>query len=494
MDGKSECLALIAMAKNCVNSAPQFKNHLNNWFNDANKLLRSSRLESFHGEKKLDDLALSLRYLWLQFARSHTDPIFKSPSKTDKFRMPFGYKYKYAYDRWARSEHLEERCRTYRPPVAGWNNDHVMFASGMAGINGVVNFIKGRISRRSSSQIRMYEFGGYFEFTHLFRALNDSSFKGSICKTHESFIKKVASGRGHILMFEPVSCNWGQEVIDLDAFFTAWKSPKTRKTSAIIIDTTVTGARFPMDLFLEGLSTDAPDYVVQVSSGLKLDQEGLEFAGAGIVSVYTPPGVPRKKLEDYTKRLRKLRRTLAIGLPVNELAALEFPEFLDLKSHQRHIDAVFENNAAFARSITVADGVLESISHPATRQDARPWAVSPFVLVRIRGGREEDKDFVKIVLRQEIKKRKLRIDNGTSFGFRSHRFAMGIVDKPGKATFRIALGSRRGPSFFGLIDLINEISAYPDFAAMKAAYPKALDKLRARHKEKPPAQVKRKGP
>jgi len=491
MDGKSECLALITLAKNCVDSAPGFKEQLDGWFKDANKLLKSSKLETLSGEKKLDDLALSLRYLWLLFARSHTDTIFKSPSKSDKFRMPSGYKYKYAYDRWARSEHLEKRCHSYRPPIAGWECDHVMFASGMAAINGVINLIKGKFAKRSPKPMRMYEFGGYFEFKHLFRALNDKAFKGSICQTHEDFIKRVASGKGDILMFEPVSCNWGQEVIDLDAFTKAWRAAAPHRASAIIVDTTITGSRFPMEAFLESLSSDAPDVVVQASSGLKLDQEGLEFAGAGIVSVYTPPGVPRDKLQRYTKRLRKLRRTLALGLPVSELAALEFPAFLNLQSHQRHIDAVFENNALFARSITIGQGILETISHPAMRQDTRSWAVSPFVLFRITGGRKEDKEFLKYVIRHEAGARKLRLDNGTSFGFRSHRFAMGIVDKPGIATFRIAMGSRRGPSLFGLIDLINELAAYPDFVVMRAAYPKLAAKPRAQIRETTPKGAKK---
>jgi len=39
-------------------------------------------------------------------------------------------------------------------------------------------------------------------------------------------------------------------------------------------------------------------------------------------------------------------------------------------------------------------------------------------------------------------------------------------------SLRVALGTRRGPSLDGVIELFQELAAYPDFGALRKAYPK----------------------
>ena len=87
-----------------------------------------------------------------------------------------------------------------------------------------------------------------------------------------------------------------------------------------------------------------------------------------------------------------------------------------------------------------------------------------------------DRALLRMILEVESRNRNLSFVSGSSFGFRSHRFEMGFVQGDKYSALRIAMGSRTGPSFYGVIDLFKHLSTFKDFKALKKAYPEIAAK------------------
>jgi hypothetical protein len=98
--------------------------------------------------------------------------------------------------------------------------------------------------------------------------------------------------------------------------------------SLVILDTTLTGPTFPMSRMLEPLSGETAPVVINVRSGLKLDQAGLELVNVGILSVYTHIATRASLFADIAASLRHLRTVLGLGLTLDEISTLEAPWFL----------------------------------------------------------------------------------------------------------------------------------------------------------------------
>lgn len=64
------------------------------------------------------------------------------------------------------------------------------------------------------------------------------------------------------------------------------------------------------------------------------------------------------------------------------------------------------------------------------------------------------------------------VAHGSSFGFRGTRYET-IIPRAADAVglFKVAVGSRSGPSLGALVDVMRHLSAFPSFAAMRRAMP-----------------------
>lgn len=215
---------------------------------------------------------------------------------------------------------------------------------------------------------------------------------------------------------------------------------------------------------------------MRYSSGLKLDQAGLELANVGILSLFVPEGAPgmppAPRLGHY---LRKMRTILGSGLTLDEVAALEAPWFLDRKSFERHCRAVFVNNAMVSACLQGIKGIFSRIVHPslADPQSPVPTVQAPFSVLHLREDSLDNHGFLLAVLAAEARRRGLCFDAGSSFGFRGHRYEVIIprlADR--KGLFKVAMGARGGPSRTGIVELMQELAACPDMQALRARYPK----------------------
>jgi len=480
-----ECRYLIRLADRLESLISAENSGLKDWRDRANALLHSQDLESLTGERTLDDLALQLRREWLHFANSVSSRYFRSPTSFQLPRLPSGSAAPTPYDRWMQPVSLEQRASGYHPAPEGWRADHVLFNTGMGVVTCLLPVLRTMFQPRTDSPLRMHGLGGYFEIMDLITANNDDLFQASIFRDQAQLRTSVSSGESQVIYVEPVSCRFDLDVFDLDAFLDAWKQRPQNIPGVIVFDTTLTANRFPIAEVLQRLQPGKPWAVVQFSSVLKLDQEGLEFSNGGLMSVYS---VNAGNMEDFSFRMRRFRSAMGLGLTMDQLAMLDYPGFMDQAIIERHANAIFENNAYLAKRVDTGEDLLfDSKSHPVLNGDTEyPWAVAPFVYFQLRKGSDkEDLQLLKHVFYNEAEKRGLTFMPGSSFGFRGHRCELGgIRDVPGYETIRVAMGARKGPNVDEAVKLLNDLGLMRDFGRIREMYPELVDVARKEAEQK----------
>jgi len=474
-----ECNYLIELAHRLETSIEDAGERLKLWHESANALLQSPDIESLAGERALEQLSLQLRSEWLRYANSISSCYLKSPPSFQLPRIPSGDTAATPYDRWMQPIALEKRANNYHRVPEGWHADHVMFNTGMGAITCMLLVMRTMFHPRAASPLRFHGLGGYFEIMDLITANNDELFQARIFQDQKQLRDSVSVGGSQLLYIEPVSCRFNLDIFDLEKFLSAWKQRPGNIPTILIFDTTLTGNLFPIEEVLTRTDPYKPAVVIQISSTLKLDQEGLEFSNGGLMSVYsTKP----ENTADMSFRMRRFRSAMGLGLNMDQIAALDYPGFLEQAISDRHSAAIFETNEYVARRVDAGDGLLfDSISHPALNGDSTcPWAVAPFVYLRLRkGSNKEDLEFLKYVFFTESQKRNMTFQPGSSFGFRGHRCELGgIRDVPGYETIRVAMGCRRGPNIQEAIQLINELSHMQTFDKLRAKYPALVEVAR----------------
>lgn len=393
-------------------------------------------------ERQLETAALTLRRAWLKAAHRLGDTTLKSPRDGDTAHVPCGDSLHFGYERDLDVSILEDRGAAYAPPPAGWTSDMVIFRSGQASLATILQFVASAWGDRRTMSVA--HAGAYFETTALLDAWPRRNFR----LTHGTAVS------ADVVIGEPVWCNGG--------FAATKRLPRARRV--LLIDTTMVGAACDLGPWLLSASDDC-NIAIAFSSGLKLDQAGLELANVGIARVLVRDGAPARS--EIAGRLRQLRGLMATGLTLDELSALSAPWFLDRAYVDNYVAEIFANNRALAQAIGRESPVLEPRCHPALTSSAD----APFCAVQLREpSPSRYRRFVEIV-DQECHRRGLLLTKGGSFGFRGHRFEL-IEPAPGQGHpfLRLAMGWRGGHSCRGLAELFRELAIHQSFAALDRAY------------------------
>lgn len=478
---RDEALRLLALADALVGDLPEGHGaFLQPWRGQVRGWLTNPKLESLDGERALDALALNLRFLWLRHAHGQSARYLMSPPHRDKKILPNRNTLGFPYDRWLKPEFLEQRLSALHPAPAGWLGEAVILSSGMAAISAFLQYHRALVDKlwdRPRGPVTLHWHGGYFEIARTLQLICNSAFQARRHAQPQTLFDSVAKGLGDVVLLEPVAADIGLEVFDLDALIAAWRQRSADRPCVVVVDTSLVGDAFPMHRLCRELGPTPPAMVVQIRSGLKLDQAGLELGNVGLVNLFMPAtDANHVLLARVADSLRQARTTLGVGPSHDTCAALSTPFFLNPQEFTRHAQAVFANNAAFAKALAPlakpSGGLIGEVIHPSLSSSAaRSWAVAPYVNLRYASDGEGARAFLATVLEQEGRERNLCFRSGSSFGFRSHRFEMGFVRGIKFDSLRVALGSRAGPSLDGVIRLFQDLAAYPDFAALRRAYP-----------------------
>ena len=214
-----------------------------------------------------------------------------------------------------------------RRPPAGWTSDMVIFRSGQAALASILQFVAAAWGDKRTLSVA--HAGAYFETTALLAAWPRRTFR----PTPASVVS------ADVVIGEPVWCN--------GCFGATERLPRARHV--LLLDTTMVGPSHDLCSCLAAAADDC-EVAIAFSSGLKLDQAGLELANVGIARVLVRDGA-RPRATEIAGRLRQLRGLMATGLTLDELSALSAPWFLDRAYVDTYTTAIFANNRLLAQSI-----------------------------------------------------------------------------------------------------------------------------------------------
>jgi hypothetical protein len=372
-------------------------------------------------ERQLDAAALALRRNWLGLAHRSGDATLKSPHTGHVAHVACGSDVSFGYERDIDVSLLEQRGDYLQAP-AGWEADLVLFRCGQAALACLVHFAAAQWGK--NHPLTVAHAGAYFETASL------------LASWPQRMIRQVDDAvAADIVIAEPVWC---------DGEFGCGKHlPKARH--ALLLDITMSGPAYDLAPHLD----DCP-LVIAYSSGLKLDQAGLELANAGIVRVLARDGT-----REMGTALRQLRGLTGSGLTLDELSALSAPWFMDRTYAEHYTAAIFANNRALAEAVGSRSPLFGPRCHPSL---ADPAAEAPFCALTLNEPSPERYRALEARIAGECERRGLLAVKGGSFGFRGHRFEL-IEPEDGRTFLRVAMGWRDGWSRQGLCELFAELAA-----------------------------------
>ncbi|MES1152532.1 MAG: hypothetical protein ABUL54_11585, partial [Dongia sp.] len=424
--------------------------------------LMEDNLSPWEMAAEIDRLALALRRICLGLAHAASDRALRSPRDKDLTMAPDGTAIDFGYERSIAPETLEDRCERYAPAPKGWHADHILFSSGQAAMNTLLLALSPR-GATPTNPPRIRHLGGYFETEELVAMLASHGMAREL--------PKLGSDTADVLIMEPVYFDRAAQshVVDIQAALRTHCASAEGCPSLVVVDTTLDGPCFDLERILPAAMgcLAPPPLVVRLSSGLKLDQAGLELANVGIVSLYRHE---RQTFAiDPVEKLKKARVLIGAGLGFDAIGTLDAPWFLDRAFARSYAEAVFENNALLATRLAEtrldSGGLFAHVSHPSLEVAG---AQAPFVLLQLHEDSPENYRRLEEIIAHKAKARHVRFDKGGSFGFRGHRYEA-ILPEAGEIMpfLRIAVGARKGWSRDGVVTLLEEIARAPSIEALE---------------------------
>jgi hypothetical protein len=461
-DVAAECDRLIALADGMPALPERRRTIAGAWYSQVIELTQAPSIETPDGEQRLDRLVSNLRRAWMATAHEHADLTYRSPLADEHKLLPSRTTIAYGYERSLEQNPLESRLPAYRPVPSGWSARHLLFSSGMAALSGIMQTLPAILgSRRSRPSLLVA--AAYYETLDLVE-LGTHGCSARIVGDEASFAAACAARGPDAAFIEPIVYDPWLRPFDVQR--AAHILAELRDPPVLVIDSTLVGPSLPLARILD--EARKLPLVVQASSGLKLDQAGLELANVGIVSLYAPAG-RQAELDAAADRLRLVRRLNGTALTIDTVALLDIPFFLDPATFYEYSTAVFAHNARLARAVR-AGGLFEAVAHPALDPRGLPSAQAPFVFFHLRDDDPARYAELEELVIEEATVRGLALERGGSFGFRGHRCeAVSLAGAAVKGVFKVALGARAGPSLEGIIILLAEIAAFPRVAAARDA-------------------------
>jgi len=459
----AECDRLITIAEGMPAVAERRRAIAATWYGELLDLTQAASLETPDGERHLDVLVGQLRRAWMATAHEHADVTYRSPAADERKVLPSRTTIAYGYERSLENNPLEERLPAYRPVPAGWSARHLLFSSGMAALSGIMQALPAMLGPRGR-QSSLLVAASYYETLDLV-ALGTHGSAARVVHDDAAFAAACDASPPDAAFVEPIIYDpW---LRPFDVATAARVLAAASNEPVLVIDSTLVGPSLPISRILD--TAASLPLVVQASSGLKLDQAGLELANVGIVSLYAPT-LRRAQLDAAAEQLRMVRRLNGTSLTIDTVALLDIPFFLDAATFYEYCSAVFAHNADLARAVP-AGGLFETVAHPALDPRGLPWSQAPFVFFHLRDDRAANYAALERLVIDEAAERGLALERGGSFGFRGHRCEAVVLQGAARnGVFKVALGARSGPSIDGIVRLLREIAAFPSVAAASDAF------------------------
>ncbi len=483
---RSEAMELMSIANTLDGLNAKLYGDLKEWRSAIEALLADDIVEDLATEAILETLALELRKQWILLVSSLVAGEIRSPSMNHLPLMPVSKSNRFVYERVFSPKQLEGKLLATSPQVPGWQMAASLFGTGMGAIGGVLTVLRSereRYRRSDGGNLQLDMFGGYYETLRLLKLMDGTELSCQGYQRVDTVLERFAEGTTDILFLEMIAYDWIQTVIDPDYLFRSLAERPVDRPWLLVLDTTLLGPTFDIGSLLSACGEKKPLLVLEIRSGLKLDQVGLEFSNVGVIRIFTPDDLDKSRYPDadrFRTLLSDTRKVLGSGLSYMQVAILDAPWIFHQGFTEQLSMAVFDNNRRLALALAASRGIFAEVRHPClSAQGHLAWAESPFVVIEFRADEDnqENRDLLLAVIAKEVKRRKLVFQMGASFGFRHHRCEFIVPRGPYRRAdgslrgfLKIAMGARYGPTLEGVIELFRELAAYASFEQLREAY------------------------
>ena len=483
---EAEARDLLVMADILAEANAALAAKLDDWRRRVNELLAGPITDSLSTVQRLEALAMDLRRQWIDLAQSVVAGELKSPPVGRLPLLPISPSFHYIYERVLSPHYAQKRLQASEPVIPGWDMNISLFNSGMAAITTAITVLrqkKAAYCPADQPSLRLEMFGGYFETQFLLDLLSTSDLSCQASLDLEGVLDRFSSGETDILFLELIAYDWKQTVVDPARLLDAIARRPADRPWILMVDNTLLGPVFKMGPLLAACGEKKPMLALEVRSGLKLDQAGLEFTNVGIVKTLSPDVLDKSQQLDAAKFRQGLvsaRKRLGTGLSLSQMSILDAPWIFHRELTEQRAEAVFDNNRRLAFALARSNKLFAKVNHPGLSSHAKlSWAESPLVVMEFHAqdDNEENTTFLLGIIAHEVRRRNLVLYLGASFGFRHHRCEVvepsAYTHPNGQAAsfFKVAMGSRAGPCLEGTIKLLQELAAFGNFAALRRAYP-----------------------
>ena len=459
---------------------------------DLEELKNNSSIGELEVELKLEKISFEFRQSWLRYASNESSAYFRSPFYADSISLPNSNDITYDYERVAHTKSLDERCMEHSKELEKWETDCTFFANGMSSIHVVLSqlFIYIRNNGTNIPKVSVAK-GAYFETIALFRFLSRQGGFEVEYPEYEDILTKISSGTTDIVFLEPVLCDLVQTVLDFNLLIDAIKHRDSSKLLFIIIDSSIVGSSFEMEYILNQIDVQENIVFIDVLSGLKLFQEGLEFTNVGFTKIYTLKNKYIKRLMEIKNsvfkrsaneikiQLGRLRKVYGVGLSLEQFHILDAMWFLNPETSKNFMNTIHDNNLFVAKKLAESDGIFKDVFHPGLSTLSQlSWAKSPSIVLTFNedDDNEENMKLLKKIILFEIKEANITLYWGTSFGFRHHRFEIlhfhnqAYESEKERHVIRLPIGYRKGYSLKYTLGIFLKITNFKTFEKLKNHY------------------------
>lgn len=433
-----------------------------------------SDLDELSVERRLVDAAARTRTLLLRRGHRMDERFARSPDLTQPRTLPGGQRLHLGYERSLPVDALEQKLTgRSREPSTGWQRRTVAFSSGMAALANVFQSLTYMLGPSEERPMGIDFWGDYFETGALLEYLSGATVRRRKLAPHDLAAAWSGPEPADVLLIEPIRYNWSLDALNVSSLVNGLRRSASR-TPVIVVDTTLASPAWPTTAFLNALvSPSGAPLVLEVRSGLKLDQQGLEISNLGVVDIFQHdralnPALTAQRVEDTIKAARSITGASPSAAAV---ASLDAPFLLDDQWTRVHSGRLFRNNAWLAEELAdCTSGVFRSFAHPSLTEGTGR-ANAPFIVCELRENTLDNHAVLQAVVQEEIQRRRLNVIYGNSFGFRSTRFDLIVPRKTeGNALFKVAVGALDGPSLDQFRDILKEIASVPSIARLREIY------------------------
>ncbi|HHX8315015.1 TPA: hypothetical protein ACVOYK_004503 [Vibrio diabolicus] len=329
--------------------------------------------------------------------------------------------------------------------------DTLLFSSGMAALNVVFQ----ALSFLTDEQLSLAAYASYFETQSLLR-IGPYARCHQLANSEQELAEIIKDENVGVVLIEPIHYQWELPNTDWTDILIALN--QREHPPIMILDTTLSGACPTSNKLLEILRAVVP-IIINLRSGIKLDQQGLELANLGVVELWSEAP---QLTEKVALALRKCRSLCGATLSWNDACALAPEAVFSRASFCSYSESVAQTARHMYEALLAVGPLFASVSHPAS-----PW-FAPLIMLQLQEGGSDNYTELSTLLDEQQTRRDLSWQMSGSFGFRSHRFETILPeelqrrDNSHDGVLKIASGCYAGARHQGIIELLLELSHYPD--------------------------------